>query len=94
LFNDRVLRKMFGPKREEVTGDCRKMRNKELSDLYSSPNVIRMIKSRRMRCVGHVTPIGERRGAYSVSAGRLKEKRPLGRPRCRWEDKTRMVLQE
>ena len=68
--------------------------NEEHNDLYSSPNIIRVIKSRRMRCVGHVARIGERRGVYRVLVGKPKGKRPFGRPKLRWEDNIKMDLQE
>jgi len=83
---NRVLRRLFGPKRDEVTGEWRKLHNEELSDLYSSPSIVRVIKSRRMRWAGHVAFMGERRGAYRVLVGKTEGKRPLGRPKRRWED--------
>jgi hypothetical protein len=79
----RVLR-IFGPKRDEGTGEWRKLRNEELNDLYSSPNIVRVIKSRRMRWAGHVAPIGEGKGVYRVLVGKPEGRRPLGRPRRRW----------
>jgi len=85
---------VFGPKRNEVTGEWRKLHNEELNELYSSPNIFRVIKSRRMRLARHVARTGESRGAYSVFVGKYEGKRPLGRPRCRWEDNTKMGLQE
>jgi hypothetical protein len=88
-----VLRRIFGPKREE-DGSWRKWHNDELHDLYSSPNIVRVIKSRRMRWAGHVARMGERRGAYRVLVGRLEGKRPLGGPRRRWEDNIKMDLRE
>jgi hypothetical protein len=88
------LRRIFGPKRDEVTGEWRKILNEELNDLYSSPNVIWMIKSRRIRWVGYVARLGGRRGAYRVLMGKPEGKRPLGRPRCRWKDNIKMDLQE
>jgi hypothetical protein len=91
VYENRVLRKIFGPKREE-DGSWRKLHNVELHDLYSSPNIVRVIKSRRMRWAGHVARIGEGRGAYRVLVGRPKGKRPLGRPRHRWEDNIKMDL--
>jgi hypothetical protein len=99
VFENRVLRRIFGPKRDEVTGEWRKLHNEELHILYSSQNIIRQIKSRRMRCVGHVAHIGEeRRGeeknVYRVLMGKPEGKRPLGRPRCRWENGIRMDLRE
>jgi hypothetical protein len=77
VFENRDLRRIFGPKRDDVTGDWRKLHNEELHNLYSSPNIIRMIKSRRMRWAGHVARMGEMRNAYRILVG----KRPLGRPR-------------
>jgi hypothetical protein len=82
VFENRVLRRKFGPKRDEVTGECRKLHN-QLHDLYSSPNIVRVIKSRRMRWAGHVARLGEERGVYRVLVGKPEEKRPLGRPRRR-----------
>jgi hypothetical protein len=92
VFENRVLRKIFGPKREE-DGSWRKLHNDELHDLYSSPN-IKVIKSRRMGWAGHVARMGEGRGAYRVLVGRPEGKRPLGRPRRRWEDNIKMDLGE
>ena len=89
-----VLRRVFGPKRVEVTGEWRKLHNEELSHLYSLPNIVRVVKSRRMRWVGHVAGMGEGRGVYKVLVGKPVGKRPLGRPRLRWEDNTKMDLQE
>jgi len=94
VSENRVLRRMFGPKRVEVTGDWRKLHNEELNDLYCSPNIVRVIKSRRMRWVGHVARMGERRGVYRVLVGKRENKSPLGRPRHRWEDNIKMDLQE
>jgi hypothetical protein len=74
---------IFGPKRDEVTGECRKLRNEELHDLYSSPNIVRVITSRRMRWAGHVVRMGEGTGVYRVMVGKPEGKRPLGRPRRR-----------
>jgi hypothetical protein len=82
----RVLRRTFGPKRDEVTGKWRKLHNEELHDIYSSPNIVRVIKSRRMRWAGHVARMGEERGVYKVLVGKPEGNRPLGRPRHRWED--------
>jgi hypothetical protein len=81
-----VLRRIFGQRRDELTGDWRKLHNEELHNLYSSPNIIRTTKSRRMRWAGHVTGVGETRNAYRILAGKPEGKRPLGRPRRRWVD--------
>jgi hypothetical protein len=89
-----VLRKIFGPKRDEVTGEWRRLHNEELNDLYSSPNIIRVIKSSRMRWAGHVARMGEGRGAYRILMGRPEGRRPLGRPRHKWEDNIKMDLQD
>jgi hypothetical protein len=89
VFENRVLRKIFGPKREE-DGSWRKLRNDELLNLYSSPNMVRVIKSRRMRWAEHVARMGEGRGVYRVLVGRPEGKRPLGRPRRRWEDNIKL----
>ena len=94
VFENRVLRRIFGPKRDEVIGKWRKLHNEDLNDLYSSPNIFRVIKSRRMKWAGHVTCMGERRGIYRVLMGKPDGKRPLGRPRHRWEDNIKMDLQE
>jgi hypothetical protein len=88
-----VLRRIFGPKREE-DGSWRKLHNDELHSLYSSPNIVRMIKSRTMRWTGHVARIGEGRGVYRVLVGRPEGKRPLGRPRHRWKDNIKMDPRE
>jgi len=89
-----VLRRIFGPRREEVTGEWRRMHNEELNDLYSSLNIVRVIKSRRIRWAGHVARMGEERGVYRVLMGKPEGKRPLGRPRRRWVDNIRTYLQE
>jgi len=89
-----VLRRIFGPKREEVTGEWKNIYREELSDMYSSTNIIQVIKSRRMRWTGHVARIWERRGAYRALVGTPEEKRPLGRPRRRREDNIKMDHQE
>jgi hypothetical protein len=81
VFGSRVLRRMFGPKRDKVTGEWRKLPNEELNDLYSSPNIVRAMKSRRMRWVGHVARMRERRGVYTVFVGKPEGKRLLGRQR-------------
>jgi hypothetical protein len=92
VFENRVLRRIFGPKRDEVTGEWRN--NEELHNLYSSPDIIRQVKSRRMRWAGHVARMGEERKVYKVLVGKPEGKRPLGRPRRRWEDGIRMDLRE
>jgi hypothetical protein len=92
VFENRVLRRIFRPKRDEVMGEWRKLHNKELRDLYSLPSIIRIIKTRRMRWAGHVAKIGEKRNAYRLLVGKLEGKRPLGRPRRRWVDNIRMDL--
>jgi hypothetical protein len=92
VFENRVLRRIFGPKRDEVTGEWRKLHNKQLHDLYSSPSIIRIIKSRRMRSTGHVARMGEKRTACRLLVGKSEGKRPLGRPRHRWVDNIRMEL--
>jgi hypothetical protein len=94
VFENRVLRRIFGPKRDEVTGECRRLHNEELNDLYSSPNIIRVIKSRRTRWAGHVARMGEERGAYRILVVRPEGRRPLERPRRRWEDNIKMDLKE
>jgi hypothetical protein len=94
MFENRVLRRVFGPKRDEVTGEWRKLHNEELKDLYSLPNIVRVVKSRRMRWTGHVACMGEDRGVYRVLVGKPKGKRPLGRPRRRWENNIKLDLQE
>ena len=86
MFENRVLRRVFGHKRDKVTGEWRKLHNEELSDLYSLPNIVWVVKSRRMRWAGHVASMGEGRGMHRVLVGKPEGKRPLGRPRCRWED--------
>jgi hypothetical protein len=91
VFENRVLRKIFGPTREEDVS-WRKVHNDELHSLYSSPNIVRVIKSRRMRWAGHVACMGEGRGVHRVLVGRPKGKRPFGRPRHRWEDNIKMDL--
>ena len=85
VFENRVLR-VFGPKRAEVTGEWRKLHNDELNNLYSLPNIVRVVKSRRLKWAGHVVLMGEDRGVHSVLVGKPEGKRPLGRPRRRWED--------
>ncbi|KAJ4439190.1 hypothetical protein ANN_07307 [Periplaneta americana] len=94
VFENKVLRKIFGAKRDEVTGEWRKLHNTELHALYSSPDILRNIKSRRLRWAGHVARMGESRNAYRVLVGRPEGKRSLGRPRRRWEDNIKMDLRE
>ena len=94
VFQNRVLRRIFGPRRDEVTGEWRRLHNEELSDLYSSPNTVRVIKSRRMRWAGYVTRLGEEIEVYRVLVGKPEGRRPLVRPRRRWVDNIRMDLQE
>jgi len=90
MFENRLLRGIFGPKRDEVTGEWRKLHNEEINDLYCSSNTVRVIKSRRMRWAGHVA----RMGLYRALVGKPDGKRPLGRPRRRWEDNIKMDTQE
>jgi hypothetical protein len=94
VFENRVFRRIFEPKRDEVTGGWRKLHNEELHGLYSSPSIVRVIKARRMRWAGHVVPMGEVRGAYNILVGKPEGRRPLGRPRRRWEDNIKMDLRE
>jgi hypothetical protein len=94
VFENRVLRRIFGPKKDEVTGGWRKLHNEELHGLYSSPSIVRVIKTKRARWAGHVVRMGEVRGAYNILVGRPGERRPLGRPRRRWEDNIKMNLRE
>jgi hypothetical protein len=93
VFENTVLRRIFGPKKEE-DGSWRKLHNDEIHNLYSSPNIIRVFKSRRIRWVGHVARMREGRGVYRVLVGRSEIKRPLARPRRRWEDNIKMDLRE
>ena len=94
MFENMVLRRIFGLRRDEVTGEWRRLHNEELNDLYSSPNIVRVIKSRKMRWAGHVARMCEERGVYRVLVGKPEGKRPLGRPRRRCVDNIRMDLQE
>jgi hypothetical protein len=89
-----VLRRIFGPKKDELTGEWRRLHNKELYALYSSPNIIGMIKSRRLRWAGHVARMGERRGAYKTLVGRPERRRPLGKPWHRWENNINIDIRE
>jgi len=94
VFQNGVLRRIFGRRRDEVTVKWKKLQNEELNDLYSSPNIVRVIKSRRMRLEGNVVSMWERRVTYRMLVGKPEGKRPLGRPRLRWEDNVRMNRQE
>jgi hypothetical protein len=94
VFENRVLRRVFGPKRDEVTGEWRKLHKEELRDLYSLLNIVRVVKWRRMRWAGHVVHLKEGRGVQRVLVGKPEGKRPLGRPRRRWEDNIKMDLLE
>jgi hypothetical protein len=94
LYENRVLRRKYGPKRAEVTGKWRKLHNEELNDLYSSPNIVWVIKSRRMRWASHVARMGQSRGVYRVLMGTPERKIPPGKPRHRWEDNIKMDLQK
>jgi hypothetical protein len=89
-----VLSRIFGPKRDEIKEEWRRLHNKELYALYSSPNIIRVMKSRRLRCAGHMARMGERRGAYRVLVGKTEGRRPLGRSRRRWQDNIKIHLLE
>jgi hypothetical protein len=93
VFENRVSRRTFGPKSEE-DGSWRRLHNNELHSVYSSPNIVRVIKSRRLKWAGHVARIEEGRGVYRVLVGRPEGKRPTGRPRHRWEDNTKMDIRE
>jgi hypothetical protein len=93
VFENRVLRRIFGLQRDKVTGGWRKL-HEELHNLYSSPNIIRMIEPRRMRWAGHVARMGKKRNAYSILVGKPEGKRPLGRPRRRWVDNIKIDLRE
>jgi hypothetical protein len=94
VFQNKVLRRIFGPKSDEVTGGWRKLHNEELCDLYSLPSIIGIIKSRRMRWVGHVARMGEKRNGYRLLVGKPEGKRPLGRPRRSCVDNIKMDLLE
>ena len=94
MKQDMVLMRIFGPRRDEVTGEWRKLHNEELNDLYSSPNIVRVIKSRRMRWARHVARMGEERGVYRFLVGKPERRRPLWRPRRRWVDNIRMDVQD
>ena len=94
VFGNRVLGKVFGPKRDELTGEWRKTHNEELNDLYSLPNIVRVVKSRRMRWAGHVVRMGEDIVMHRVLVVKPEGKRPLGKPRRSWEDNIKMDFQE
>jgi hypothetical protein len=94
VFENRVLRRIFGPKGYGMTGGWRKLHNEELHNLYSSPSIIGIIKSRRMRWAGHVARMGEKRNVYRLLVGKPEGKRPLGRPRRRWINNIKMDLLE
>jgi hypothetical protein len=94
VFENRVLGRIFGPKRDEVTGGWRKLHNEELHGLYSSPSIVRVIKARRIRWAGHVARMREVKGAYKILVGRPEGRKPLGRPRHRWEDSIKMDIRE
>ena len=94
VFENRVLRRVFGPKRDEVKGEWRKLHNEELRDLYSLPNTVWVVKSRRMRWAGHVARMEEGRGVHWILVGKPNGKRSLGRPRRRWDDNIKMDLQD
>jgi hypothetical protein len=94
VFENRVLRRVFGPKRDEVTGEWRKLHNEELNDVYSLPNIVRVVKSGRMRWMWYVACMGKERGVHRVLVGKPEGKRPLGKPGRRWEDNITMELQE
>jgi hypothetical protein len=94
VFENRVLRRIFGPKRDEVTGEWRKLHNEKLHDLYSSPSIIRIMKSRRMAWSGYVARLGEKKNAYRSAVGKPEGKKTLGRPIRRWLNNIRMDLVE
>jgi hypothetical protein len=94
VFENRVRRMIFGPKRDEVTGEWRKLYNEELHDMYSSLSIIKIIKARRMGWTGHIARMGEKRNIYSLLVGKPEGRRPLGTPRRRWMDNIRMDLVE
>jgi len=94
VFENRVLKRVFGPKRVDVRGEWRKLHKEGLNDMFSSPNIDRVNTSRIMRLAGHVARVGDRKGVYRVLVGKPEEKRPPKRPRHRWEDNIKMDFQE
>ena len=94
VYENRGLRRIFGPRRDEVTGKWRKRHNEELNNLYSSLNIVRVIKARRMRWAKHVARMGDRKGLNRVLVGKPEGESPFGRPRRKWEDNIKMDLQE
>jgi hypothetical protein len=92
VFENKLFRRIFGPERDEVTRGWRKLHKEELNDLYSSPNIIWVIKSRRMRWAGHMARMSERRGVYRVLVGKPEGRRPLIRPRHRWEENIKWIF--
>ena len=94
VFENRVLKGIFGPKRDEVTGEWRKLHNEELNDLHSSPSIVRMKKSRRMRWAGHVARTGKGEAYTEILVRKPEGKRPLGRRRCRWEDNNKWIFRK
>jgi hypothetical protein len=94
VLENRVLRRIFGPKRDGVAGGWRKLHNEDLHNLYSSPSIIRIIKSKRMRLAGHVARMGEKRNVYRILVGKPEGNRPLGRPRRKWIDNIKLDLVE
>jgi hypothetical protein len=94
VFGNRALSRIFGPKRDEVTGDWSKLLKEELHNLYYSPNIIKMIKSRRIRLAGHVARMEEKRNAYRILVGKPERKGPLRRPKLRWVDNIKMDVRE
>jgi hypothetical protein len=94
IFENRVLRRIFGPKRDEVTGEWRRLHNKNNYALYSSPNIMQVIRSRRLRWAGHVAHMGEKRGACRALMGQPEGRKPLGKHRCRWGDSIKLDLRD
>jgi hypothetical protein len=92
VFENRVLRRIFGPKRDQVRGGWRKLHNEQLHELYSSPSIIRMVRSKRMRLAGHIAQTGEKSNPCKILVGKREGKRPLGRPRRRWVDNIKMNI--